>query len=79
MNRVTGSIQNKNNKGIYHMMVRIKTPDGNAINKSKSTGIRVGSKANRREAELKLSAWIKELEAECEAKNQQRLIQAIND
>ena len=88
MNRVTGSIQNKNNKGIYHMMVRIKAPDGTVTNRSKSTGIKVGrtkreDEIARREANAMLTAWIAELEAECEAaeeaKNNQRLMQAIDD
>mgnify|MGYP007069957148 CR=1 FL=1 len=72
MSRVTGSIQNKNNKGVYHMMVRIKMPDGTIKNKSKSTGIKVGrnkteDKKARREANAMLEAWILELEAEAEA------------
>ena len=88
MNRVTGSIQNKNNKGIYHMMVRIKAPDGTIKNKSKSTGIKVGrtkreDEIARREANSMLTNWIEELEAEAEAeeesKNNHRIMQAIDD
>ena len=84
MNRVTGSIQNKNNKGIYHMMVRIKKSDGSVVSKSKSTGIKVGRTKTedtnaRRDANNMLSDWIKELEKECGEKSNQRIIQAIDD
>ena len=84
MYRVTGSIQNKNNKGIYHMMVRIIGPDGKIVHKSKSTGVRVGTskrddKAARDEANYILRQWISDIEQECEKRSSQRLMQAIDD
>ncbi len=84
MNRVTGSIQNKNSNGIYHMMVRIKAPDGTVMTRSKTTGIKVGRTKReddiaRRDANNMLSSWIRELERECDAKSDQRLMQALVD
>lgn len=82
MNRVTGSIQNRN--GIYHMVVRYTDFDGQIQQKTKSTKIPVGSKRkerqeNKEQAIMMLGNWKKELIETKALQANRKLMQAIDE